>query len=286
MGRKWRLVAGVFASVLFLVLGVGCAPDGKPFAAVQEIPAGKGIVYVYNPDRFKVPCEILINDSAVGCLHGHEYLAFRCQPGPVTVSTGWQTELRSVTLNVLPGQAYYVHVDVDSHVQLFAYHQQEITPSLEKAQDIMDDLKECRLSTHELGLGLASERWGRVDAPKELAAVKTIYVDAGEKGWESPKALIELLKARGYNATMGPMADMPPSTQCLVRVKEYWFWDMGTYLLDLQVEFVNPQSKAVIAAAKVHRAQPQGRRGGKVMATEAFNSISNQGWPLGVELVQ
>ena len=75
---------------------------------------------------------------------------------------------------------------------------------------------------------------------------------------------------------------MLPDTECLVKLHEKWFWDSGTYLLTLEVELLNPQTKAVLASAKVRRAIPQGRRGPKIMATEALNAIFNNGMPPGV----
>ena len=107
----------------------------------------------------------------------------------------------------------------------------------------------------------------------------------GQKNWETPPFLVSGLKARGYTVTSGAAGDMPTDTECLVQLHEKWFWDLGTYLLSLKVELVNPQTKAVYASALVKRASPQGRRGPKIMAAEALNAIFNNGLPAGVEAV-
>jgi hypothetical protein len=274
------VMAGLFLS--------GCATtEGKPFQAVQPIPQDKGVLYVYNDPAHPGPSEVLINDSAVGYLRSEDYVAFLCKPGPLTVSTGWETEINSTTVNIEPGSQNFVSVDCRylmgrALLSLgFAPTKFDIKPKLVPAQEALGQIQKAGLA--EPGHGLASELSGNVTPGTDLALFKTLYVDVGEKGWETPPFIVSGLSARGYSVTAGTADAMPSDTECLVKLDETWFWDLGTYLLELKVEFLNPQTKAVYASATVRRAIPQGRRGPKIMATEALNAIFNHGMPAGVE---
>jgi hypothetical protein len=285
--KKINLLGLVMAG-LFLF---GCATaKGKPFQALQPIPADKGVLYVYNDPAHRCPSEVMINDSAVGHLRGGDYAAFLCRPGPLTVSTGWETEINSALLNIAPGSQSFVSVDCRYRVGRallslgFAPDKFDIKPKLVSEQEGLAQIQKWGLV--EASHGLASELSGNVTPGSDLALFKTLYVDVGEKGWETPPFIVSGLSARGYTVKSGAAENMPADTECLVKPVEKWFWDLGTYLLELNVEFLNPQTKAVYATAKVRRAIPQGRRGPKIMATEALNAIFNHGMPEGVEGVR
>lgn len=282
---------GLLGLGLIAMLGItGCATKGKPFQAVQPIPPGKGVLYVYNAPSHRGPSEVLINDSAVGHLRGADYLAFLCQPGPLTVSTGWEKELNEVTVNIESGRQQFVGVEFRALLgrAIFslglAPEKNDIKPMLVPESQALTQIKKSGLV--EASRGLATELSGKVTPGTDLASFKKVYVDVGEKKWETPPFIVSGLSARGYTVKSGAAEDMPADTECLVKLREKWFWDLGTYLLKLQVEFLNPQTKAVYASATVDRRIPQGRRGPKVMAAEALNAIFNHGMPAGVEGVR
>jgi hypothetical protein len=277
---------------LFLVITTatmmtGCATKGKPFQLVQPIPPGKGVLYVYNDPSHRGLSEVLINDSAVGCLRSADYLAFLCQPGPLTVSTGWETVINSATVNIEPGSQSFVSVDCRflTGRAIFslglAPDKFDIKPKLVPEQEALGQIKKWGLvgPNH----GLASEVTGNVAPGTDLTRLKIFYVDVGEKSWETPPFFVSGLSARGCTVKSGAAGDMPADTECLVKLHEKWFWDLGTYLLTLKVELLNPQTKAAYASATVRRAEPQGRRGPKIMAAEALNAIFSRGMPPGVE---
>jgi hypothetical protein len=284
-----KKLLNLFLFITSAALLAGCATKGKPFQAVQPIPPGKGVLYVYNAPSHRGPSEVLINDSAVGYLRAADYLAFLCQPGPLTVSTGWETELNSTNVTIEPGSQSFVSVEFRSLLGRslltlgLAPEKNDIKPKLVPEAAGLAQIKKTGFA--ESGHGLAAAFSGTVTPGTDLARFKTFYVDVGQKNWETPPFLVSGLKARGYTVTSGAAGDMPTDTECLVQLHEKWFWDLGTYLLSLKVELVNPQTKAVYASALVKRASPQGRRGPKIMAAEALNAIFNNGLPAGVEAV-
>ena len=280
----------LFLIIASAALMAGCATKGKPFQLVQPIPPGKGVLYVYNDPSHRGRSEVLINDSAVGLLRSGDYLAFLCQPGPLTVGTGWETEINSATVNIEPGSQSFVSVDCRYLVgrAIFslglAPDKFDIKPKLLPEREALGQIKKCGLV--EPSHGLASELSGNVTPGTDLARFKILYVDVGEKNWETPPFIVSGLSARGCTVKSGAAGDMPADTECLVKLHEKWFWDLGTYLLTLKVELLNPQTKAVYASATVRRAAPQGRRGPKIMAAEALNAIFNNSTPPGVEGVR
>ena len=276
----------LFLAISTAAVMTGCATKGKTFQLVQPIPPDRGILYVYNDPSHQGLSEVLINDSAVGCLRGRDYLAFLCQPGPLTVSTGWETELNHAAVNIEPGSQQFVSVDCRYRLGRAIFSlgiaptKFDIKPKLVPEGEALGQIKKWRLA--EPDHGLASEVTGKVAPGTDLTRLKVVYVDVGEKSWETPPFIVSGLSARGCTVESGAAGDMPPDTECLVKLHEKWFWDLGTYLLTLEVELLNPQTKAVLASAKVRRAIPQGRRGPKIMATEALNAIFNNGMPPGV----
>ena len=271
-------------------LMTGCATKGKPFQAVQPIPSGKGLLYVYNDPSHRGRCEVMINDSGVGCLRGADYLAFQCPPGPLTVGTGWETEITNLTVLVETNAQTFVRVECRALIGRailslgLAPDKFNITPRLMPEPEALAQIQKMGLG--ESCHGLASDFVGTVTPGTDLAVLKTFYVALGEKESKTAPFIVSGLSARGREVKTGPARDVPPDTQCLVQVREDWFWDLGTYLLTVHVEFLDPKTKAVYASAKIRRAEPQGRRGPKVMAAEALNAIFNHGLPEGVEEVR
>jgi hypothetical protein len=292
IAMKSKTTGGIMQYKIICLLGLalaglpfaGCsAPKGKPFQAVQLIPAGKGVLYVYNIPSQHNNSEVLINDNAVGCLRGIDYMAFLCQPGPLTVSCGWKTELNSTTVNIESGSQSFV--GVESHVvySSLGVATFNIYSKLVPEQEALGQIQKMYLikSNH----GLAGKYSGNITPGTDLSSFKKVYVDIGKNDWQTSPYIVSFLTTRGYTVTSGMADAMPADTECMVKLKEGWFWDLQTYLLDLKVEFLNPKTKAVYASAYVWRAVPQGRRGPKVIATEAMNAIFNNGMPAGVEAV-
>lgn len=290
MKRESKITINKLLNLLLLVSGAivlsGCATPGRPFQTVQPM-ADKGVLYVYTAPHVSTSSEVLIDDSAVGCLKGRECLAFQCRPGPLTVGTGWESDINQVRLNIEAKRQYFVEVScrylVGREVLSLGLMPDkfEIKPKQVSAQNALEQLRRCQII--EPSKGLASERWGKVTPGTDLRQLGPIYVDTGKHAATTAPFLTAGLIGRGYQVKMGPASDVPPNTRCVVKIREKWFWDLGKYLLSLKVEFLNPQTKSVYASGYVERAAVQGRRGPKVMATEVLNAIFNHGMPPGVE---
>ena len=282
-----KAFVGVLLAIAQVGVLTGCMTKGKPFQAVQPVPPDKGVLYVYNDPAHRGPCEVLINDSAVGLLRGADYMAFLCSPGPLIVSTGWETNLNSIKVDMAPSAQSFVSVDTRVHMGLsmvtlgLAPGVVEIRPKAVPEGEALAQIK--KLGHIQASRGLADELTGSVTPGTDLSKLKSFYVDSGEKSWETPPFIVAGLIKRGFTAKLGPAAELPAGTDCYVKMRERWFWDLGSYLLKLEVEFLNPQTKAVLASGVVRRADPQGRRGPRVMANEVLNAIFNGGRPPGVE---
>ncbi len=280
----------LFVSLLLLGTGFGCA-SAKPFQAVQPIPTGKGIVYVYEgaPGHLgfnAVLIEVFMKNNVVGCLQGNDYLAFQCAPGPVAVSTGFMVpgeaitadSMSSVTLNVEPGGQYYVKVEYSAP----AFQNARITPTVVPEQDALAQIKDC--TAGQPHLSLAATLSGNVNPGVDLKSFKSVYVIDDKDDSTTAPLVADRLRAQGYVVRTGLAENMPADTQCLVKIQEQWFWDLTTYLLQLQIELRNPQTQASYAYGTVRRVQPRGRRPAEIMSTEVVNAIFNGGMPEGVDV--
>lgn len=98
---------------LWVLIGVlmisGCA-SGPPFQKINEIPAGKGLVYIYRPSVMHgaalVPYVVINKLNAIPLKTGG-YYPYLSDPGEITISVT-HTAKRSITINVTAGETYYV----------------------------------------------------------------------------------------------------------------------------------------------------------------------------------
>jgi hypothetical protein len=116
--------------------------------------------------------------------------------------------------------------------------------------------------------------------PAALGAMKSFYVALDEssqsKDEDDDKALNavqQALAARGLVATGGPLSAMPGSTDCKVIVRPHWFWDMGKYLLRLEVELSDNKTGKNVGYAGSWRGAPRLRRTPEFMAKELIEAI-------------
>ena len=106
--KTWKLL--FLIPVLFLA---ACAATGKPFARVTDIPADKGIVYVYRPNSIlgaAVHYDVhagTTNDEVLCDLIRGGYCLYYAIPGEVEL---WgKTESKStITVDVKAGQEHFV----------------------------------------------------------------------------------------------------------------------------------------------------------------------------------
>lgn len=138
----------LFAAVAVLGLGVmsGCATSGPAFQRVENIPADKGLVYIYRSASFKgaaVSYDVHVkhnnNDKVVTKLKNGGYYPYFADAGENEV---WaKTEAKSsVTLDVKPGQTYFVKGGIRMG---FAVGRPELT--MQPADVGIAEVAECKL---------------------------------------------------------------------------------------------------------------------------------------------
>lgn len=110
MNPRIRTAFLISVVVSGLALMSGCATSGPKFSKVENIPEGKGLIYIYRPSAFKggaIFYDVNVNDKVVTTLRSGGYFPHFANAGENEV---WaKTEAKSsVTLDVKPGKTYYV----------------------------------------------------------------------------------------------------------------------------------------------------------------------------------
>jgi len=105
--RRPILIVVCFVAVLILN---SCASLGPQFQKMETISNDKGLVYIYRPSSLiggGVSYDVKVGETPVTTLHNGGYYPYFSQPGEVEF---WaKTESKSsVTLDVKPGQIYYI----------------------------------------------------------------------------------------------------------------------------------------------------------------------------------
>lgn len=92
------------------------------------------------------------------------------------------------------------------------------------------------------------------DPNVNLAALKNFYVHklpADERGVE--KIIARKLNEFGFQATSGMDAIPTDHVDAVVTYKDRWMWDITMYMLEISIEFHNPDSNFVFASGKSYR---------------------------------
>lgn len=92
------------------------------------------------------------------------------------------------------------------------------------------------------------------DPNVNFSAIKTIYVQKFEpdkRGLE--KIIADKLNDFGFQASTGSEETPPYSVDAIVTYHDRWMWDMTNYMLEINIEFVDPKSHFVFASGKSYR---------------------------------
>ncbi len=92
------------------------------------------------------------------------------------------------------------------------------------------------------------------DPNVDLAALDTFYVQKfapDKRGLE--KIIANHLNDFGFQATSGIDAVPPYPVDALVTYKDRWMWDITNYMLEINIEFRNPESSFMFASGKSYR---------------------------------
>lgn len=143
MKRIW-LKGMNYLFLLPLLLVTGCASLGPVYSRVDKVPDNAGLVYFYRPSSFVgggVSYDIKNGDTVITTLYNGGYYPYFSAPGEKEF---WaKTESKSsITLDVKPGQTYYVKGEVGVGFLVGRPHLMVVAPEIAE-KEIVD----CKLIT-------------------------------------------------------------------------------------------------------------------------------------------
>ena len=62
------------------------------------------------------------------------------------------------------------------------------------------------------------------------------------------------MKARGYEASCGPLTLLPDNTQAIITYEDRWAWDFNNYLIELRLEMRENFTGKPLATGHYHQA--------------------------------
>lgn len=129
--RRMQKLVGI-ALVLIALTLTGCASLGPAYQKVENFPEDKGLVYIYRPSSFiggGVSYDVKVGEAPVTTLYNGGYYPYFVKPGEVEF---WaKTETKSaVTLDVKPGQEYYVKGTVGIGILVGRPHLMVVQPEI------------------------------------------------------------------------------------------------------------------------------------------------------------
>lgn len=110
MKTKWLKLSVFFVFLCIALLLNGCATLGPIYQKVDTIQEGKALVYIYRPSSFiggGISYNVKVGETVIATLYSGGYYPYLAKPGETEF---WaQTESKSsVTLDIKPGQTYYI----------------------------------------------------------------------------------------------------------------------------------------------------------------------------------
>ena len=71
----------------------------------------------------------------------------------------------------------------------------------------------------------------------DLAPYQRVYVEHRLTDTHHiDELIVAALKARGYDASSGPLTMLPEGIQAIITYQDRWAWDFKSYLIDLNIE--------------------------------------------------
>lgn len=141
MKSFWRASMNYLLLCLFL-LATGCASLGPVYSKVDKIPDNAGLVYLYRPSSFLgggVAYDVKTGGTVITTLHNGGYYPYFSAPGEQEF---WaKTEAKSsVTLDVKPGQTYYIKGGVGVGFLVGRPHLMVVAPEIAEKE-----IADCKL---------------------------------------------------------------------------------------------------------------------------------------------
>ncbi len=89
----------------------------------------------------------------------------------------------------------------------------------------------------------------------DLAPYRRIYVEHRlTDNHHIDDAIVAELRARGYDASAGPLTMLPEGVQAIISYEDRWAWDFKSYLIDLNVEMRTNLTNKPLAKGHYHQA--------------------------------
>jgi hypothetical protein len=130
------------AILVAVLLIAGCASLGPQFQAMDKVPEGMGLIYIYREKEFVgsgVSYDVKVGETVITTLYNGGYHPYVVKPGEVEL---WaKTEAKSaVTVDVKPGEVYYVKGEVGIGFLVGRPHLRVV--AREKGEQ---EIKDCKL---------------------------------------------------------------------------------------------------------------------------------------------
>ena len=103
-----------------------------------------------------------------------------------------------------------------------------------------------------LGLTLAgcATYTADVEPGTQFSSYRKIWVKTNlDDNHAIDRLLVQVLKARGYEAEYGPLTMMPRDVQAVVSYRDRWTWDFKNHMTSLEIEVRDVRAERQIAAA-------------------------------------
>jgi hypothetical protein len=114
---------------------------------------------------------------------------------------------------------------------------------------------------------------GDVDPSVEMSSFETFYVAHNpDDKRDLEKVIAGELAAIGKNATSGVEPAPPEPVDVIVTYQDKWMWDITMYLLELNLEFRDPETNYQFATGRSYRTS-LGRKSPEFMTREILGEV-------------
>lgn len=114
---------------------------------------------------------------------------------------------------------------------------------------------------------------GDVDPSVDLSSLKSFYVVREADDDRGIEELIAAeLNAMGMTASSGDAAEPPSPVDAVVTYQDKWMWDITMYMLELNIDFRDPETNYPFATARSYRTS-LARKSKEEMVSEVLGRI-------------
>lgn len=142
MKKGFRIVFLIIGILVLALMLSSCATLGPQYQKVDSFQKNKGLVYIYRPSKFVgggVSYTVSAGDTPVIKLYNGGYYPYFSEPGEIEFWAKTETK-SSVTLDVKPGQTYYIKGTVGVGAFVGRPHLMIVEPSAAETE-----IAECKL---------------------------------------------------------------------------------------------------------------------------------------------